>query len=62
MSEALDPNLCGLIHVLAGVLVREVNREVREQFEQTEPVDQVGDNQTESALTSHASAEDNQAT
>ena len=58
MSKALDPNLCGLTRVLVGVLVREVDREMREQLEETEPVDQIGDNQTESTHTSHAPAGD----
>lgn len=36
MVEALDPNLRGLIHVLAAVLVREVEREVAETSKEPE--------------------------
>ncbi len=36
MAEALDPNLQGLIHILATVLVREVEREMTETSEETE--------------------------
>lgn len=37
MSEALDLNLRGLIHILAAVLVREVEREMAEASEEIEP-------------------------
>ena len=37
MAEALDPNLRGLIHVLVDMLVREVEREMAEAWEEIEP-------------------------
>jgi hypothetical protein len=62
MGDALEPNFRGLIYVLAGVLVREVEREVREQSEESARVVLIGDNQTESARASHAREEGSQAT
>ena len=37
MAEALDPNLRGLIQVLAALLVRELEREMAEASEEIEP-------------------------
>ncbi len=37
MSEAFDLNLRGLIYVLAGVLIREIEREMAEASEETVP-------------------------
>jgi len=36
MAEALDPNLRGLIHVLANVLVREIEHERADATKETE--------------------------
>ena len=49
MVDALDTNFRGLIHVLAGVLVREVEREVAKPSTKTRKDSEEGDQTREKA-------------